>query len=345
MYDAIEHICVVELVKYSSFILMLAACLAAFFVTDSSTAITQNEILQKNSASVVYIEITDAQGGIIDHGTGFVVSHDGYVLTAAHLKVDATQTMWAVVGQRQGVRYRLSFRESDEQSDVALWQLPAALICRPAVTISTKPVAQLDRVLAVGFPDNQDLSASPFGISNTSSALGFFKADGMLQPGNSGGPVFNEEGQVIGIVQGGTMPGTNNNDIVPIAPAIALLQKRGVSAGIGAPVVFASSCYGSCRVPENGIETWTVTKPWGPVNSGWVDGGHDQSTECDKLIAGALANNPSAQIALNPGRAGKWEESDKDWLGHVERRYFCAGVFRSGPVYAEARSPACGLRQ
>lgn len=331
--------------KYSPAILTFVAGISAFFVTESSPAITQNEILQKNAGSIVYIEITDAQGGIIDHGTGFVVSHDGYVLTAAHLKTDPTQTMWAVVGQRQGVRYRLSFRESDEQSDVALWQLPAALICRPAITISTKPVAQLDRVLAVGFPDNQDLSASPFGITNTSSTLGFFKADGMLQPGNSGGPVFNEEGQVIGIVQGGTMPGTNNNDIVPIAPAIALIRKRGVVSGIGTPLAFASSCYAMCRAPSNGIESWTVSKPWGPINSGWLNGGHDQTIECGNLMAGALANNPTAEITLLPGNSGKWEDSRKDWLGHAEYKYFCRGTFRSGPVYAEARSPECGLRQ
>ncbi len=306
---------------------------------------TPKEILDRYAPSIVYLEVIDAQGSVIDHGTGFVVSHDGYVVTAAHIKVDQNQTLWGVIGQRQGTRFKLAFREADDASDTALWQLPAALVCRPAVTISTKGVAALDRVLVLGFPQNDDLSPASVGITSKSSNLGFYKADGMLQPGNSGGPVFNEDGHVIGIVQGGTMPGTDNNDIVPVAAAVALIKKRGVAAGIDTPLVYANSCYASCRSPANGIEGWSATQPWGPVNSGWVSGGHDRPTECNKLIAGAKAANPSAEITLSPGDAGMWEESKKDIIGHAEYRYFCAGVLRSGPVYAEARTPACGLKQ
>lgn len=311
----------------------------------AGVADTRDEILTRNAEAVVYVEVTDASGGIVDHGTGFIVSHDGYLITAAHIMPGDGQTMWAVVGQRQGVRYKIALRETDETADTALWQLPASSACRPAVTVSTGRVGLLDRVLVLGFPGTQDLSPASVGITNLSSNVGFYKADGMLQPGNSGGPVFNEAGQVVGLVQGGTMPGTDNNDIVPIAAAVALIRKRGVAAGLDAPMPFQQACYASCRIPVNGVERWNVSRPWGPENSGWVGGGHDRQSECNKMMAGALAGNPSARITLNSGDSGMWEDSKKDWAGHAEYKYFCAGTYEADPVYIEARSRECGLRK
>jgi hypothetical protein len=74
-------------------------------------------------------------------------------------------------------------------------------------------------------------------------------------------------------------------------------------------------------------------------------GGDNQTDECNKLIAAALAGKPDAQIELLPGAQGKWEDSKKDIYGKVEYIYFCKGILRSGPIYAEKQSPACPLKQ
>jgi len=322
--------------------------IASLLLTDLVFAVTPAQIIANNTRAVVYLQVEDDGGGVLDRGTGFVVSHDGYVITAAHLKVGPTQKMWAVIGQREGTRYSLAFRDADDSGDVALWQLPQSASCRYAVTLSMSPVRVLDRVLAVGFPGNDGLTPSSVGINNLTSQRGFYKADGYLRPGNSGGPVFNEVGQVVAIVQGGTLPGTENNDLIPIALAINLIKKRGIQAGIDAPAPFDNSCYASCRAPSHGVETWTVEKTWGPVDSGWLSGGHNRRDECNKLIAAALAANPGAQIDLLPGEGatdttGMWEESKKDVFGHVEYKYSCKGAFRSGPIYIEKQSPECGL--
>jgi hypothetical protein len=320
----------------------------AFLLLRSALAVTPEEIIANNTRAIVYLQVEDSSGGVLDTGTGFIVSHDGYVVTAAHIKADPTQKMWAVIGQRQGTRFQLAFRDSDELSDLALWQLPQSASCRYAVTLGVTPVKVLDRLLVIGFPGNDGLTPARVGISNLSSQRGFYKADGFLRPGNSGAPAFNEAGQVVAVVQGGTLPGTENNDLVPIAPAIALLRKRGVNAGIGSPVPFDLACYASCRSPSHDVEKWTVERPWGPVNTGWVSGGHTRRGECDKLIAAELAANPGAKIDLLPGEGtpqttGMWEASQKDVFGHVDYMYFCKGTFRSGPVYIEKQSAACGL--
>jgi len=314
----------------------------------ATLAASQKQIIEDNTRAIVYLEIEDANKNIIDTGTGFIVSQDGYVVTVNHLKVDPTQKMWAVIGQRAGTRYPMTFRDADETSDIALWQLPQSAVCRYSTTLSSKPVKLLDRVLILGFPGKDGLTPSITNIKNLSSQRGFYKVDGYLYTGNSGGPTFNEAGQVVAVVQGGTMPGTENNDLIPIATAIALIKKHRIQTGIDEPVPFDNSCYASCRSPSHGVEKWLKEVQWGPVDSGWLPGGHNRPDECKKLIAAAIANNPGTQIELlpgegNPDNTGMWEESKKDIYGHVEYKYFCKGTLRSEPIFSNKQSPACGL--
>lgn len=324
----------------------LALSIVIALITTEATAKTPKEVVDENTMTIVYLQLEDKEGGFVDSGSGFIVSHDGYVVTVGHLKAEPDQKLWAVIGQREGTRYPLSFREINENADVALWQLPQSAICRQSTILGMKTVNLLDRLVVMGFPGKDGLTPSSVGINNLSSPQnGNYKTDGYLRAGNSGGPAFNEDGHVVAIVQGGTRPGTENNDLIPIAPAIDLIKRRGVRASIDKAKSVPKSCYSTCRVQEHGIDRWASEEPWGPVNSGWLGGGHNQSAECSKLIAGALANNPGAQIELLPETAGKWEESKKDVLGRVEYKYWCKGIMRSGPIYKADQSSSCPLRQ
>lgn len=307
-------------------------------------AVTPQELIGAVTPSIVYLEITDDKGNFMDSGSGFVVSHDGYVVTVAHLTPEPGHRLWATIGQREGTRYPLQFRERDDASDVALWQLPQAAVCRSAATISSKPVKVLDRVVVLGFPGKDGLTPSSVGLNNLSSpGLGFYKADGHLRPGNSGGPAFNADGHVVAIVQGGTIAGAESNDLIPVALATNLLKKRNVRAGIDEPISFDDSCYARCQHASHGVRGWDVETTWGPVNTGWLGGGHNPTDECNKLIAAELASKPGAQIELLPGKDGRWETHYKDLLGRVEYKYFCKGTLRSGAKYHEKQSAACPL--
>ncbi|RBP11403.1 trypsin-like peptidase [Roseiarcus fermentans] len=308
-------------------------------------AATASDILANNTHGTVYLEVTDSAGQFIDSGTGFIVSHDGYIVTAAHIKPAAGQTLWAVIGQRQGTRFPLQSREIDEASDVAAWQLPQSASCRYAVTMTTADVHPLDRALVIGFPGQDGLTPAQININNVSTPDGLYKADGFLRNGYSGGPVFNESGNVIGLVHSGT-PAGGNNDLIPIALALNLLKKRGVRVGIDVGVPYDNACYASCRAPSHGVERWSSETPW-TSNSGELPGGHNESDECAKLIVSTLGGNPNARIDLLPGSGdpskGMWEESHKDLIGQMHYTYYCQGILRTGPVYVEKQSAACGL--
>ena len=326
----------------------LLATISCLFV-HASWAISPAEIVVQNTRAVVYLEVTDGSAGVVYHGTGFVVSHDGYVITVAHLKVPTGHRIWATIGQKAGIRFPLSFRDVDEGSDVALWQLPQSAACRYAVALSSKPVKIFDRVVALGFPRNDGLTPSALNISNTMTARGFYKSDGFLQPGNSGGPVFNEDGLVVALVEGGGIPGTANNDLVPIAPAINLIRKHGVQAGIDKPISFERSCYSFCRIKANGVEKWGIERPWS-AHTGWLPGGHNQGDECKALMARDLAANPDARIKLDAGEGRRCKENPNAGMCEdvkagivVQYMYFCKGVFRSEPTYFSKQTPACGI--
>jgi len=304
-------------------------------------AMPGKDIMDANTPATLYLEAIDDKGVVTERGTGFVVSQDGYVITAAHVRPKPGGRLLAVVGQRVGAQFPLNLREADESNDVALWQFPQASICRPAVTIGTKPVKVLDRVLVLGFPQQDGLSPASLGITNVhTEEKGFYRADAYLWPGNSGGPVFNEDGKTVALVQGGTLPGTERNDLIPIFFAINLLKKWNVQVGYDEPVPYELSCYQSCPNPSK-IVGWSSQTPWNSPGSGWVSGGHTQIDECNKMVAAALANNPGGQIEIQR----MWEESKKDVLGHVEYQYYCSGTLRSGPAYAVEQSALCPLKQ
>lgn len=320
--------------------LLLAVATALLVPGDvkMATAGSPADIVLDNTPAILFLQVVNPDGSVVETGTGFIVSHDGYVVTVAHLRPDPTQSLQAVIGQRAGTRFPLEFREIDEDNDVALWQLPQSIACRTSVVISPTPVKVFDRILAVGFPRTEGLSPSVMSIKNVHADHGFYSTDGFLEPGNSGGPVFDEKGQVIAVVEGGGRPGTQDNDIVPIALALNLTNKRNVAIGIGQAKPFEEQCYALCRTPAHGVETWQTSNPW-KGQTGRLPGGSGQDAECAIVKAAALASHPGAIIDITATS----ETSQRDLLGQVTYQYFCEGVMKENPVYVEKRAPDCGM--
>lgn len=117
--------------------------IATVLLASEANALTPKDIYDNNAPSVVYIEkksSDDSQVGAVDRGSGLIVSHDGFLLTAAHLNPGANEFLQGIVGQRQGVSYKLTFIDTDSQSDISLWKFPQSLACRRAVAIGSKAV-------------------------------------------------------------------------------------------------------------------------------------------------------------------------------------------------------------
>jgi serine protease Do len=134
-------------------------------------------------------------------GSGFIVSADGIILTNAHVVKDASEVTVKLTDRRE---YRAKVLGTDPKTDVAVLKIEARNL--PVVTLgNSKDLRPGEWVLAIG---------SPFGFENTvtagvvsakgrslpdESAVPFIQTDVAVNPGNSGGPLFNGRGEVIGM--------------------------------------------------------------------------------------------------------------------------------------------------
>ena len=134
-------------------------------------------------------------------GSGFIVSGDGVILTNAHVVDGAEEVTVKLTDRRE---FKAKVIGSDKRSDVAVIKIDARNL--PAVRIGNPAdVSVGEWVLAIGSPFGFENTATSGIVSAKSRSLSgdsyvpFIQTDVAVNPGNSGGPLFNLKGEVIGI--------------------------------------------------------------------------------------------------------------------------------------------------
>jgi serine protease Do len=134
-------------------------------------------------------------------GSGFIVSSDGYILTNAHVVDGANVVTVKLTDKRE---FRAKVVGADKQSDVAVLKIDASNL--PTVKIGDPNQSKVGQwVVAIGSPYGFDNTVTSGIISAKSRSLPnenytpFIQTDVPVNPGNSGGPLFNLQGEVIGI--------------------------------------------------------------------------------------------------------------------------------------------------
>jgi len=134
-------------------------------------------------------------------GSGFIISQDGYILTNAHVVDTADEITVKLTDKRE---FKAKVIGADRRTDIALIKIDASGL--PAVRFGDPGKLRVGEwVLAIG---------SPFGFENTVTAgivsakgrslpqenyVPFIQTDVAVNPGNSGGPLFNLRGEVVGV--------------------------------------------------------------------------------------------------------------------------------------------------
>nr|WP_254213552.1 trypsin-like peptidase domain-containing protein [Burkholderia multivorans] len=138
---------------------------------------------------------------ITGSGSGFIVSPDGAILTSAHVIGDATD---ATVRLANGREFRATVVAVDPQSDVAVLRIDGARLPYVPIADATR-VRAGEPVMTIGAPDGAGntvtagiVSATPRRLPD-GSAFPFLQTDIAVNPDNSGGPVFDRAGNVVGI--------------------------------------------------------------------------------------------------------------------------------------------------
>jgi len=136
-------------------------------------------------------------------GSGFIVSSDGYILTNAHVVADADEVTVRMTDRRE---YPAKVIGVDQRSDVAVIKIEGKNL--PVVRIGDPSKLRAGEwVLAIGSPFSFENSVTAGIVSATGRSMPgdgnglvpFIQTDVAVNPGNSGGPLFNLNGEVVGI--------------------------------------------------------------------------------------------------------------------------------------------------
>ncbi len=161
-------------------------------------------------------------------GSGFLISNDGYVLTNAHVVEGADEVIVTLTDRRE---FKAKVLGTDKRSDVAVLKVDAVNLPRLALGDPNR-IRVGEWVIAIGSPFNLDNTVTAGIISaksrDTGEYLPLIQSDVAVNPGNSGGPLINMRGEVIGInSQIATLSGAYNgiSFAVPIDEAMRVAEQ------------------------------------------------------------------------------------------------------------------------
>lgn len=163
----------------------------------ASTAEDFSEIINNSIKSVVTIRTLESQG------TGFIITSDGYIVTNAHVITNSRGEISKVI---QAITENneikpLELIGANQEIDLALLKLSGTYI--PLILDNSDNVQVGEKVIAIGNPQGFQFSVTDGIVSAvhrpSTSGQTYIQTNAELNPGNSGGPLINTEGKVIGL--------------------------------------------------------------------------------------------------------------------------------------------------
>ncbi len=175
-------------------------------VVSSGNGLSPAQVYAMNSQSVVLIlnTYTNSYGqNGTSTGSGFILTQDGYEVTNHHV-IEGNGTLAVVTND--GKRHSAKLIGSDNANDVALLKMEGSQF--PAVKLGDSNALKVgDQVAAIGNPLGELTSTLTVGyisamgrdVNTSGFAINMIQTDAAINSGNSGGPLFNMKGEVIGI--------------------------------------------------------------------------------------------------------------------------------------------------
>jgi len=267
--------------------------LYVLFVSDASAIESFADLAEKTMPSVVNISTKQNNNdGFFEEnekmqtlGSGFIISEDGYIVTNNHV-IKNSEIINVIVGNDK--KFVAKQVGADEKTDIALIKIDTDEKLQPVVFANSDNIRVGDWVLAIGNPFGLGGSITAGIVSAKSRDIDsgsyddFIQTDASINQGNSGGPMFNTHGEVIGM-------------------NTSIFSTTGNSIGIG----FAT--------PSN-IIVWVIDqlKTYGKVNRGWIgikmhpdfmENIDNENCPIKKgvLVLGVAENSPAQKVGISAG--------------------------------------------
>ena len=160
------------------------------------------QIFKNMSPSIVLISVMDSDGVIKGYGSGVVLSENGYIVTNEHV-VEKNMK----VKTSDGNEYTANIVGVDKRTDLAVIKVEAEKL-KPAVFGNSDQLMVGESVLSIGNPGGTDysntltkgiISALDRKINELNTVTNYIQTDAAINPGSSGGALFDMYGQIVGI--------------------------------------------------------------------------------------------------------------------------------------------------
>ena len=206
-------------------------------VTTPSTPLTNAELARRVRPALPQIIVTDSDGDT-SSGTGFVVRSDGLVVTNRHV-VDDASTVTVRMNTSDGQRLELTGRVLGRGilADLAVIQLDSNRTFATLPLGDSDAVAQGDEITAWGYPLGSFLGTDPTltrGIISSTNRIftdtDYLQTDAAIAPGNSGGPVVDRFGRVVGVNTAGLVQIQEAGTRVPVPGIYIAIASNEVSS-------------------------------------------------------------------------------------------------------------------
>ena len=276
----------------------------------SSKALTATQLYKQDSTGVVAIKAVTAEGE--DEGTGIVLNEKGLILTNDHVIKGATSLSVDASGSSKKTTSATIVGEEANQ-DLALIKVdPSGLELKPLTLASSSSVQVGDTVYAIGTPYGLEETFTKGIVSaldreiaapDGSKISGAIQTDAALNPGNSGGPLLDEQGEVIGVNSQiasdaaqteGSQPGSTGVGFAISSNTVATVVKK-IEAGEG--VTSASATQSATQSESGGSGSGSgeeqspyggrAESPYGEVEAGGGSSGGGGVTEGEVEAGGS----------------------------------------------------------
>jgi S1-C subfamily serine protease len=196
---------------------------------------TPDFLFREARASIGQIEahaLSKDGASIVNQGTCFILSKDGYALTSAHLvdavHVDDPSTSISVrLGSIASPSQQARVLKIEKDGDIAIIKMTATIDYKP-LRISRQQPGLGESVAVIGFPLQNDLTILLGSELMPSDANGMMQIAAPASLGQSGSPILNKNGEVVGILSGGYLKRPGVVAAIPITRALALLATFGI---------------------------------------------------------------------------------------------------------------------
>jgi V8-like Glu-specific endopeptidase len=199
----------------------------------TDTPNNSNNSESNNNSSTVKKEIKGT-------GTAFLISSDGYLITNYHVIEDVTNfNNITIFDTQKRTSYKAKLIANDIRNDLALLKIEDEKFDTKTTvpyTISAQSPRPGDDVFVVGYPEANVLGIEPKFVDGKISALSGFQDDlssyqltTPVYPGNSGSPLFNKDGEIVGVINAKFKKGDNVSYAIKKSALINLLETQSIN--------------------------------------------------------------------------------------------------------------------